>query len=59
MLNYYLGELCLANAQTVLMDKICPSYRLFGANGGQNLRKHMQMHKKHGKQKKGRENTLT
>lgn len=39
--------------------KICPSHDPLGTNGGQYFGKDMQMHGKCGKQKKGRENTLT
>jgi len=42
-----------------ISPRICPSPDLQGTNGGQNSRKHLQMHGKCGKQKKGRENTLT
>ena len=59
MLYYYLGGLCIVNAQNVLRDKNLSPACLQGTNGGQYFGKHPQMHGKCGKQKKGRENTLT
>jgi len=47
------------NVHTSPRDKNLSPPDLQGTNGGQNSGKHLQMHGKCGKQKKGRENALT